>query len=104
MPRKRDPRALAVKAALQQMEAAVSTRQDVSLTRAEIARRVGVGPSAVSNWFQGNQLPRVQQLESLAQVLSLGDERTAFAYRETLFQSAGIAPPPLTPLERAQSR
>lgn len=94
---------MAVKAVLDEMEAAVRARADVSLTRAMIAERVGVAPSAVSNWFQANQLPRVQQLEELAKVLGLGDERTAFEYRQRLFQAARVVSPPLTPWERAQS-
>jgi transcriptional regulator with XRE-family HTH domain len=103
MSKERDPRALAVKAVLDEMEAVVRARADVSLTRAMIAERVGVAPSAVSNWFQANQLPRDEKLEELAKVLSLGDERTAFEYRQRLFQAAGVTSPPLTPWERAQS-
>lgn len=103
MSKQRDPRALAVKAVLEEIEAAVRARADVSLTRAMIAKRVAVAPSAVSNWFQANQLPRAKQLQKLAKVLSLGDERTAFEYCQRLFQAAGVTPVPLTPWERAQS-
>jgi len=92
----------AVKVQLDEMEKALR-EQGVVLTRAEIARRVGKAPSAVSNWFKwpNGQMPREAQLASLAQVLSL-DERTALDYRERLFQAAGIDEPPLTPWERAK--
>lgn len=59
------------------------------ITRERVARELKVAKSAVSAWFNGNQVPREKHLESLARFYAFGDERLAAKYRTDLYTAAG---------------
>ena len=47
----------------------------LSLTRAELGRRMGLGPSTVGNWASGSQRPSLESMKSATEALraTLGD-------------------------------
>ena len=50
-------------------------RKERGLSQLELAARMGVGQTAVSNWESGYALPRTQQLPDLARVLQVSIDR-----------------------------
>lgn len=47
---------------------------DRQITASELARLVGVSPTAVSNWHHGNTLPRPQTLAKIVDILGVSEE------------------------------
>jgi transcriptional regulator with XRE-family HTH domain len=90
-----------VRAVLEGMEAE-ARNAGYTVTRNLIADQSGVARSAVSAWFAGRQLPRKKQLDTLADVLSFGDEVRRQAYRQDLYAAAGINLPTPDALDRAR--
>jgi transcriptional regulator with XRE-family HTH domain len=50
----------------------------LNLNREELAQSVDVSDSTVSNWFTGNQMPKVEQLEAIGKFLNASPAYLAF--------------------------
>lgn len=49
-------------------------REKAGLTQQELAKALGIGPSAISMWETGDRLPRSDKLPELAKILGCSIE------------------------------
>ncbi|MBI5770812.1 MAG: helix-turn-helix domain-containing protein [Verrucomicrobia bacterium] len=66
--------------------------EEIDLTQAEIASRLGVSPQRVGNWFQGRNFPRQRESLTLAKLLKVEPEWLLQGSGEKSSPAVGDAP------------
>ena len=70
-----------------------TSRENLGLTQADLAIRVGVSQQTIARWERGNSTPSTAALEKLAAVLGLEDLETQAAEERTTYAGVAITPP-----------
>ena len=72
-------------------------RELAGLSKSELARRVGVSPTAVHNWEENGVLPRIDVTHALGQALEVSFIQLMSGDDNSEAQSGGGAPSPSQP-------